>query len=98
VILAAITVAGVGIVWAVVALSTAYMRRSPQTMQGRVNAAANMLFSVPQTVSIAAGAALITVVDYRVEVAVMLVGTLIAAVYLLTRRTPEETLELSLAA
>jgi len=98
VILVAMVVAGAGIVWAVVALSTAYQRRSPQTMQGRVNAAANMLFSVPQTVSIAAGAALITIVDYRVEVLVMLVGTLVAAVYLLTRRTPEETLELSLAA
>jgi len=98
VILVAMVVAGAGIVWAVVALSTAYQRRSPQTMQGRVNAAANMLFSVPQTVSIAAGAALITIVDYRVEVLVMLVGTLVAAIYLLTRRTPEETLELSLAA
>jgi hypothetical protein len=67
-------------------------------MQGRVNAAANMLFSVPQTLSIAAGAALITVVDYRVEVVAMLIGTAVSAAYLLTRRTPEETIELSLAA
>ena len=98
VILLAMLIAGAGIVWAVVAISTAYQRRSPQTMQGRVNAAANMLFSVPQTVSIAAGAALISVVDYRIEVVAMLVGTLLSAAYLLTRRTPEETLELSLAA
>ena len=98
VVIVGIVIAGVGIVWAVVSLSTAYMRRSPQSMQGRVNAAANMLFSVPQTASIAAGAALITIVDYRVEIVVMLVGTLVAAAYLLTRRTPEETLELSLAA
>jgi MFS family permease len=98
VILVAMLIAGAGIVWAVVAISTAYQRRSPQTMQGRVNAAANMLFSVPQTLSIAAGAALITVVDYRVEVVAMLIGTAVSAAYLLTRRTPEETIELSLAA
>ena len=53
-------VAGVGIVWAVVSLSTAYQRRSPNEVQGRVAAAANMLFSVPQTIGIAVGAALIT--------------------------------------
>jgi MFS family permease len=97
-VMASMVVAGLGIVWAVVAIGTAIQRRSEQTMQGRVNAAANMLFSVPQTVSIAAGAALISVVDYRVEIVAMLVGTALSAGYLLTRRTPEETLELSLAA
>ena len=49
-----------GIAWAVVALATSYQRRSPTEVQGRVNAAANMLFSVPQTISIAIGAALVT--------------------------------------
>jgi MFS family permease len=98
VVIVGIVIAGAGIVWAVVSISTAYQRRSPQMMQGRVNAAANMLFSVPQTASIAAGAALITVVDYRVEIVAMLAGTVVSAVYLLTRRAPEETVELSLAA
>ena len=56
---------GSAIVWAIVAIATAYQRRSPNHVQGRVSAAANMLFSVPQTISIAAGAALITIVDYR---------------------------------
>ena len=85
VVLAATAVAGLGIVWAIVALATSYQRRSPSQMQGRVSAAANMLFSVPQTISIAAGAALITLVDYRVEIVAMAVVFLIAAVYLLTR-------------
>jgi Na+/melibiose symporter-like transporter len=88
-VLAGAVLAGVGIVWAVVALATAYQQRSPQSVQGRVNAAANMLFSVPQTISIAVGAALITVVDYRVEIVAMGAVVLVAAAYLLTRREAE---------
>jgi len=97
VVLVGMAIAGCGIVWAVVALSTAYQRRSPQDVQGRVAAASNMLFSVPQTISIATGAALISVVDYRVEIVVMAVGTVLSAAYLLTRRLrePEATLELA---
>jgi MFS family permease len=89
-------VAGVGIAWAVVALATAYQRRSPDHMQGRVAAAANMLFSVPQTISIAAGAALILVLDYRVEIAAMAVAFLAAAAYLLTRAPEEMPMEVDL--
>jgi MFS family permease len=97
VVLAATAVAGLGIVWAVVALATAYQRRSPGHVQGRVSAAANMLFSVPQTISIAVGAALITVVDYRVEIVAMAVVFLIAAAYLLTRRAEAIEAEPALA-
>jgi MFS family permease len=90
VVLVSMAVAGTGLVWAIVAISTAYQRRSPQHLQGRVSAAANMLFSVPQTISIAAGAALITVVDYRVEIVAMLLGSAVSALYLLTRdREPQ---------
>jgi MFS family permease len=85
VIAPAVAVAGVGIAWAVVALATSYQRRSPAELQGRVSAAANMLFSVPQTISIALGAVLVTVIDYRLEIAIMSVCTLVAATYLLTR-------------
>jgi MFS family permease len=82
----AAAVAGVGLVWAVVAIATAYQRRSPGHLQGRVAAASNMLFSVPQTISIALGAALITVIDYRLEIVIMTAAVLAAAGYLLTRR------------
>jgi MFS family permease len=98
VVLAAMAVAGVGIVWAVVAIGTAYQVRSAQTMQGRVNAAANMIFSVPQTISIAVGAALITLIDYRIEIVAMGVGVLLSALYLLTREKEAPQVELSLAA
>jgi hypothetical protein len=56
-----------------------------------------MLFSVPQTISIAAGAALITIVDYRVEIIAMAAVFLIAAVYLLTRRAEAIEVEPALA-
>jgi MFS family permease len=89
-VLVSMAVAGVGIVWAIVAISTSYQRRSEQTMQGRVSAAANMLFSVPQTISIAVGAALIALIDYRIEIVAMAIGVAVCAVYLFTRRTLEE--------
>jgi hypothetical protein len=97
VIAPAAAVAGVGIVWAVVALATAYQTRSPGPVQGRVAAAANMLFSVPQTISIAVGAVLVTLIDYRLEIAIMTVATLGAAAYLLTRGR-EDIAEAGLAA
>jgi MFS family permease len=86
VVLPAMAIAGMGIVWAIVALGTAYQRYSPGELQGRVSAAANMLFSVPQTLSIAAGAALITLIDYRIEIVTMGIVFLFASGYLLTRR------------
>jgi MFS family permease len=98
IVLAAMAVAGLGIVWAIVAIGTAYQTRSAQTMQGRVSAAANMLFSVPQTISIALGAALITLVDYRVEIVAVGVGTLLSAFYLLSREKEAPQPEPALAA
>jgi hypothetical protein len=89
--------AGVGLVWAVVAIATAYQRRSPSHLQGRVSAAANMLFSVPQTISIALGAALITLIDYRVEIVIMTMAVLLAATYLLTRRREAAEVEAEVA-
>ena len=97
-VLAGTAVAGLGIVWAVVSLATAYQRRSPSEVQGRVAAAANMLFSVPQTISIALGAALITVIDYRVEIVAMAVVMLAAAGYMLTRRSKQVDVPLAEAA
>ncbi|MGH2999576.1 MAG: MFS transporter [Gaiellaceae bacterium] len=88
-VLPSVVVFGAGIAWVVVAAATAYQRRTPQVLQGRVSAASNMLFSVPQTVSIATGAALITLIDYRIEIVIMALVTLAAAAYLLTRSETE---------
>jgi hypothetical protein len=76
-------IAGIGLSWAVVAFGTAVQTRTPPELQGRVYSAADTLIGVPQTISIALGAFLITVVDYRVLIVVMglvtgLVGMLLA--------------------
>jgi predicted MFS family arabinose efflux permease len=65
--------------------------RTPLAIQGRVSAAADISLSIAQTVSIATGAALSTVVDYRVLLVAMAVVVVASAVYLLTRRAEPAT-------
>ena len=86
-------VGGAGLTWAVVALGTALQLRTPLALQGRVSAAANLGLSVPQTISIATGAALSTVVDYRVLIVVMTVVTVSAGAWLASRREPVREVE-----
>jgi hypothetical protein len=81
-------VAGVGVAWAIVGFSTALQTRTPLAIQGRVSAAADLTLSTAQTVSIATGAVLSTVVDYRILFVVMAAVVLSSAGYLLTRREP----------
>ena len=86
VVLLAFPVAGLGLVWAIVAFNTALQTHTPLAIQGRVSAASDLSLSLANIVSIAAGAALSTVVDYRillVSMAAVLAGS---AVYLVTRR------------
>ncbi|HEY6605909.1 MAG TPA: hypothetical protein VIZ44_06150, partial [Gaiellaceae bacterium] len=53
-----------------------------------------VLISTPQTVSIALGAALVAVVDYRLLVVAEAVAVALCAVYLLTRpRLTEEVVD-----
>ena len=80
--------AGVGIAWAIVGFSTALQTRTPLAIQGRVSAAADLTLSIAQTTSIATGAILSTVVDYRILFVVMAAVVLASASYLLTRREP----------
>jgi hypothetical protein len=90
-----VAVAGFGISWFIVGLMTALQVRTPLRLQGRVSSAADVIISTPQTASIAVGAALIAVVDYRLLVVVESVAVAICAAYLLTRRAvvPAETAE-----
>jgi len=97
VVLVGFAVAGVGIAWLVVAFGTALQLRTPLTIQARVTTAADVAVSVPQTVSIAAGAALSTVVDYRVLVVAMALVTACCGVWLSTRRTIERAAAPALA-
>jgi hypothetical protein len=73
---------GTGIVWINVGAITLVQRRTPAGLVGRVDAAANLAVTVPQALSIAAGAAIITLTGYRALLAVMAAGLLLAAVYL----------------
>lgn len=86
VVLGGAVVHGAGIPWAVIAFMTAVQVRTPLSLQGRAFAAADTSVTVPQTMSIAIGAALVAVVDYRWLVAAMAIVTAIAGGYLLTRR------------
>lgn len=83
---AGVIVAGFGISWFIVGLMTAIQVRTPLRLQGRVSSAADVIISTPQTASIAVGAALVAVVDYRLLVVVESVAVALCAAYLLTRR------------
>jgi len=67
---------------------TLVQRLTPPQLQGRVFAAVEVLITTPQTLSIALGAALITVVGYQVLLTAMAVMFTATAVSVLTR--PEQ--------
>lgn len=79
-------IAGFGVSWLIVGLMTALQVRTPLRLQGRVSSAADVFISTPQTISIAVGAALIAIVDYRLLVVVEAVAVALCGLYLLTRR------------
>jgi MFS family permease len=81
-VLVGMGVLGVSIVWINVGALTLIQRRTPTDLLGRVDAALNVALTVPQTASIALGAALIAVVDYRILLVVMAVVVVASAVYL----------------
>jgi MFS family permease len=91
-VLVGIAVAGAGIAWLIVGYATAIQLRTPLRLQGRVLSASDTLVSTPQTVSIALGAALVSLFDYRLLVGVMAIVVVACAAYLLTRE-PEATAE-----
>lgn len=84
-VLAAMVVLGVSIVWVNVGIITLIQRRTPSHLLGRVDAALTVTATVPQAASIAVGAALIAVVDYRVLLAVMTVVIAVSAAYLVAQ-------------
>jgi MFS family permease len=84
-VLFGIAIAGAGIAWLIVGYATAIQVRTPLRLQGRVLSASDTLVNTPQTISIALGAALIGVLDYRLLVIVMAVVVAGCGAYLLTR-------------
>ena len=81
-VLAGKAVAGFGLTAMFVGFTTTLQRRTPGPLVGRVSLTAETLTGGPQTVSIAAGALLVTVVDYRVLLLVIVAGMTGAAAYL----------------
>ncbi|HEY3955248.1 MAG TPA: MFS transporter [Streptosporangiaceae bacterium] len=79
---------GAAIPWIVVGLITLVQRLTPADLQGRVYSATETLVTTPQTISIALGAALITIAGYQTLLAAMAVTITLAGGYLLTR--PEQ--------
>ncbi|GAA4904394.1 MFS transporter [Stackebrandtia albiflava] len=76
----------------VVAANTLVQRRSPQELIGRVSSVTNQSISVPQVFSIALGALLVSVLDYRFVLLGMAVLFGASAVYLfLGRRLSRDT-------
>jgi MFS family permease len=88
VIVTGIAILGFGVPWLVVALFTAVQRFTAMPLQGRVFSATDTMTSTPQTMSIALGASLSTVVPYRLllgAVAVVIAG---CSAFLATRTPP----------
>jgi MFS family permease len=83
VVLAAMALVGVCIVWVNVAVYTLIQRSTPLELLGRVDAALSMAMMIPQAVSIALGAVLIGVVNYRILLIGMAVVFLISAALML---------------
>jgi MFS family permease len=80
---------GLGLPWIVIALLTLLQRVTPGNLQGRVFAGFEVATTGPQTVSIALGAALITVLDYRIVLGIESVVLLLSAA-LLARMRPTD--------
>jgi MFS family permease len=81
-VLAGRIVSGFGLSVIFVGLNTVLQRRTPGPLLGRVSLAAETLTSGPQTISIAAGAILVSAVDYRLLLTIVTTGMLTGAIYL----------------
>lgn len=81
---AGMVVLGLGIPITVVAFSTLRQRLTPDALQGRTAAAANVSITLPQTLASILGAGLLAVVDFEllivISVVAVLAGAVIAAV------------------
>jgi MFS family permease len=85
-VLVGIAIGGAGIAWLIVGFGTAIQLRTPLRLQGRVASATDVAIGLPQNVSIALGALLISAVDYRLLVVVEAGVTALCAAYLASRR------------
>ena len=78
--------AGFSLPWIIASSMTFMQRSTPSQLQGRVSATVDVLTSTPQSLSIAAGAALLAVVGYQVLLAVVAVVSCGAGLWLISRQ------------
>jgi MFS family permease len=83
-------VIGAGLPAVVVSLTTLLQKHTPGPLQGRVFTAFEFLTGGPQLLSILTGAALVSLVDYRLLLLVMAFGLVVAVVYSLSRLRADE--------
>lgn len=76
---ASITLFGCALPLLVVSYMTLLQRRTPQRLMGRVSVAAEVVMTAPTAISLAVGALLVTVVDWRLIFAVIGAVTLLGA-------------------
>ena len=84
--LIAMPFAGVANTAAFVAYNTLLQRRTPGPIMGRVSAATDMVTGAAQTLSMAVGASLIAIVDYKIMFAVIAAALLVNGAVLWQRR------------
>jgi len=88
VVLAGLVLFGGSISLLLVGMITLLQRQTPPALMGRADAALNFLLTVPQTLAIAVGAALIVVIDYRLLLLGMAVLCFAGAALLVGQRRP----------
>ncbi len=79
---------GFGLPWILVSAVTLIQRLTPGPLQGRAYSASEFAFGAPQTLSIAAGAGLVALIDYRFILLVQAAVVAAAGLYLLNRMHP----------
>jgi MFS family permease len=66
----------------IVSLMTLIQRRTPQPIMGRVSAAIEVVFALPEAVSLALGSLLVVLLSYRQIFVIIAAVTAVAAVYI----------------
>jgi MFS family permease len=85
VVLVGMVVAGFVGPWLSVAGVTAFQRRTPAAIMGRVFGVLRLALTIPQAASIGIGAALITVLNYRVLLAVIAVAAATSGLFVIVQ-------------
>lgn len=88
VVLAGLVLFGGSISLLLVGMITLLQRHTPPALMGRADAALNFLLTVPQTLAIAVGAALVVVLDYRLLLLGMALLCFAGAALLIGQREP----------